>query len=76
MNADKNRQDPTNTQCYNKYGYVMNNLLIVNDPSGEVIPLLIAAGIAATIALFSYTAITYLKDGVKYYIGSALKAAS
>ncbi|WP_262496348.1 RHS repeat-associated core domain-containing protein [Chryseobacterium sp. PMSZPI] len=35
LNADENIQDPTNTQNYNKYGYVMNNPLIYNDPSGE-----------------------------------------
>ncbi|MGO4707573.1 RHS repeat-associated core domain-containing protein, partial [Chryseobacterium sp. 2TAF14] len=35
LNADENIQDPYNTQNYNKYGYVMNNPLIFNDPSGE-----------------------------------------
>lgn len=35
LNADDNIQDPTNTQNYNKYGYVMNNPLMFNDPSGE-----------------------------------------
>ncbi|WP_171006240.1 RHS repeat-associated core domain-containing protein [Chryseobacterium sp. 2VB] len=35
LNADENIQDPTNTQNYNKYGYVMNNPLIYNDPDGE-----------------------------------------
>ncbi|WP_336702081.1 RHS repeat-associated core domain-containing protein [Chryseobacterium indologenes] len=39
LNADENIQDPTNTQNYNKYGYVMNNPLMYNDPSGEFIPL-------------------------------------
>lgn len=36
LNADENIQDPTNTQNYNKYGYVMNNPLLYNDPSGEI----------------------------------------
>jgi len=36
LNADQNIQDPHNTQNYNKYGYVMNNPLMYNDPSGEV----------------------------------------
>ena len=36
LNADENIQDPYNTQNYNKYGYVMNNPLMYNDPSGEV----------------------------------------
>ncbi|WP_260446561.1 RHS repeat-associated core domain-containing protein [Chryseobacterium lactis] len=35
LNADENIQDPMNTQNYNKYGYVMNNPLMFNDPSGE-----------------------------------------
>jgi RHS repeat-associated protein len=35
LNADENIQDPTNTQNYNKYGYVMNNPMMYNDPSGE-----------------------------------------
>lgn len=37
LNADENIQDPYNTQNYNKYGYVMNNPLLFNDPSGEYI---------------------------------------
>ncbi len=36
LNADENIQDPNNTQNYNKYGYVMNNPLMYNDPSGEL----------------------------------------
>lgn len=35
LNADENIQEPTNTQNYNKYGYVMNNPLMFNDPNGE-----------------------------------------
>ncbi|WP_294219426.1 RHS repeat-associated core domain-containing protein [uncultured Chryseobacterium sp.] len=35
LNADENIQDPMNTQNYNKYGYVMNNPLMYNDPNGE-----------------------------------------
>ncbi|WP_183043923.1 RHS repeat-associated core domain-containing protein [Sphingobacterium siyangense] len=35
LNADENIQNPTNTQNYNKYGYVMNNPLMYNDPDGE-----------------------------------------
>ncbi|SDJ32093.1 RHS repeat-associated core domain-containing protein [Chryseobacterium jejuense] len=42
LNADENIQDPMNTQNYNKYGYVMNNPLMYNDPDGEF--LLWAAG--------------------------------
>lgn len=35
LNADEHIQDPYNTQNYNKYGYVLNNPLMFNDPSGE-----------------------------------------
>ena len=35
LNADDNIQDPYNSQSYNKYGYVLNNPLMYNDPSGE-----------------------------------------
>lgn len=45
LNADENIQDPYNTQNYNKYGYVLNNPLIYNDPSGEVLPFLIGVGL-------------------------------
>jgi RHS repeat-associated protein len=43
LNADENIQDPTNTQNYNKYGYVMNNPLMYNDPSGEFLQWIIGA---------------------------------
>lgn len=49
LNADEFIQDPNNTQNYNKYGYVMNNPLMHNDPSGEIMgwdDALIAIGIA------------------------------
>jgi len=58
LNADENIQDPYNTQNYNKYGYVLNNPLMFNDPSGEFlgIPALISAIIIASIvASYSYT---------------------
>ncbi|EKB54004.1 hypothetical protein HMPREF9699_02136, partial [Bergeyella zoohelcum ATCC 43767] len=35
LNADEHIQDPYNTQNYNKYGYVYNNPLMYNDPSGK-----------------------------------------
>ncbi|MCJ8155764.1 type IV secretion protein Rhs, partial [Chryseobacterium sp. SSA4.19] len=46
LNADENIQDPTNTQIYNKYGYAVNNPLMYNDPSGEVLPFLIGVGLS------------------------------
>lgn len=51
LNADENIQDPYNTQNYNKYGYVLNNPLMFNDPSGEflqfLIPILIKVAVGA-----------------------------
>lgn len=32
---DNNLQDPTNSQNFNRYGYVLNNPVNMNDPSGE-----------------------------------------
>ncbi|HFK5506811.1 RHS repeat domain-containing protein [Elizabethkingia anophelis] len=42
LNADENIQDPNNTQSYNKYGYVLNNPLMYNDPNGEFLQVLFA----------------------------------
>lgn len=65
LNADENIQDPTNTQNYNKYGYVMNNPLMFNDPSGElweagfflsyIAPVLYYAAIGAIVSAGIYT---------------------
>lgn len=62
LNADENIQDPVNTQNYNKYGYVMNNPLMFNDPSGEFIPIIFgmaavwsAVVIGAAVGLAAYT---------------------
>ncbi|MDR6405320.1 MULTISPECIES: RHS repeat-associated core domain-containing protein [Chryseobacterium] len=73
LNADENIQDPYNTQNYNKYGYVLNNPLMFNDPSGEAFQFLIAAGvgifwatvltgaiISSAIATFLYLSKAYL----------------
>ena len=49
LNADENIQDPYNTQNYNKYGYVMNNPLMFNDPSGEELVTLFTISMAAIV---------------------------
>ncbi|AZB18411.1 hypothetical protein EG352_11770 [Chryseobacterium indologenes] len=49
LNADENIQDPNNTQNYNKYGYVMNNPLMFNDPNGEELVTLFAISMAAIV---------------------------
>ncbi|QIY92777.1 hypothetical protein FOB44_17610 [Chryseobacterium gallinarum] len=53
LNADENIQDPYNTQNYNKYGYVLNNPLMYNDPSGEFA----FAAFAALLAKAVFTAV-------------------
>ncbi len=57
LNADENIQDPFNSQNYNKYGYVLNNPLMYNDPIGEYIWWLPIA-----IAAFSHTLQSYVAN--------------
>ncbi|MFP3596017.1 RHS repeat-associated core domain-containing protein [Chryseobacterium sp. SIMBA_029] len=78
LNADENIQDPTNTQNYNKYGYVMNNPLMYNDPTGEFFGLgefLSAVIIAAIVGGTAYS-IGVLISGDYWNIGSFLKATT
>ena len=86
LNADENIQDPHNTQNYNKYGYVFNNPLMYNDPSGEFIftalaawlgsKLIAAAVIGAAVGLASYTLGVLVTTGSlkSWNIGAALKS--
>lgn len=68
LNADENIQDPYNTQNYNKYGYVLNNPLMYNDPSGEFLQFLAIPIVKALVfAVVSYTA-TVLITGAKFNI--------
>ncbi|WP_050021965.1 RHS repeat domain-containing protein [Chryseobacterium sp. P1-3] len=68
LNADENIQDPYNTQNYNKYGYVLNNPLMFNDPSGEFWQFLAIPIVKAVLfAVVSYTA-TVLITGSKFNI--------
>lgn len=48
LQPDNNIQEPFNTQNYNRYGYVLNNPLKYNDPSGESILEFIAGFIFST----------------------------
>jgi RHS repeat-associated protein len=60
LNADENIQEPFNTQNYNKYGYVFNNPLLYNDPSGQIaflalVPIILkGAAIGAAVGLTTY----------------------
>lgn len=82
LNADENIQDPHNTQNYNKYGYVLNNPLMYNDPSGEFFAFLglgvlfwKAVIIGATVGLASYTVGLAVTGNLhQWNIGGALKA--
>ena len=44
LSPDNYVQDPYNTQSFNRYGYVWNNPLSYNDPSGEIIVTAIIIG--------------------------------
>ncbi len=88
LNADENIQDPYNTQNYNKYGYVFNNPLMFNDPSGEFIwflgvawaashvflaGLITAAVVGAAVGLAAYSLGVAISGG-KWQLGGALKS--
>lgn len=84
LNADENIQDPTNTQNYNKYGYVLNNPLMFSDPTGEFLFAAIALWavahsfwaaviIGATVGLASYSLGVGI-TGQKWNFGGALKS--
>ena len=76
LSPDNYVQDPTNTQNFNRYGYVMNNPLTRIDPSGEIvfaflIPVLgkffatvvSSAIVGAAIGVAGYTASVAFSDG-------------
>jgi RHS repeat-associated protein len=66
-------QQPENTQNYNRYAYVLNNPLMYTDPSGEIIPFLVAVAIGAAIAATTYTLTALLAD-VPFTVGGLAKA--
>lgn len=87
LNADENIQDVFNTQNYNKYGYVLNNPLMFNDPSGEFIfafvaawgvslfwgGVITAAFIGTAVGLAAYSLGVAISGG-KWQLGGALKS--
>lgn len=68
LNADENIQEPFNTQNYNKYGYVFNNPLLFNDPSGEIAFL----GITIAAAVLIKGAIVGAFIGLGAYMASVM----
>ncbi|MCD9577345.1 RHS repeat-associated core domain-containing protein [Flavobacterium soyae] len=54
LQPDNFVQDPFNAQSYNRYGYVFNNPLKFTDPSGEIVPLVIAGIILVSAAINVY----------------------
>jgi len=58
LSPDNFIQDPFNTQSFNRYGYVWNNPLKYNDPSGEFVfsltAVLIGAAIGAGVGAATY----------------------
>ena len=82
LNADENIQDPHNTQNYNKYGYVFNNPLMYNDPSGEFIGVVLAIVtsklfiVGAAVGAATYLITSAIKGTpitLKGFLGSAIK---
>jgi RHS repeat-associated protein len=77
LNADENIQDPFNTQNYNKYGYVLNNPLMFNDPSGEFFFLApVFAYIAANAIVIGTGALIGAAMGAIMYVGQAIYSNS
>ncbi|OMQ12516.1 hypothetical protein BXU01_06465 [[Flexibacter] sp. ATCC 35103] len=54
LQPDNFVQDPFSTQNFNRYGYCWNNPLKYTDPSGEIVPLVIAAIIVVSAAINVY----------------------
>ena len=55
LQPDNYVQDASNTQNYNRYGYVMNNPLKYSDPSGEFVHIIVGAVIGAVRNAIFYT---------------------
>ncbi|MEM9361245.1 MAG: RHS repeat-associated core domain-containing protein [Bacteroidota bacterium] len=72
LSPDNFIQDPYNTQNYNRYGYVLNNPLVVADPNGELF--WFAVGIGALIGGISQA----IKPGANFgsILGGALIGAA
>jgi RHS repeat-associated protein len=74
LQPDNFIQDPSNTQSFNRYGYVLNNPLKYNDPSGEI-GVLAVVGVGMLIGALSYT-ITALVSDVPFSVGGLLQSVA
>lgn len=75
LSPDNYIQDPSNTQNFNRYGYVLNNPLKYTDPSGEEGITVGAILIGAAVAALTYT-ITALTADVPFTVGGLIKSAA
>ncbi|UPT70708.1 MAG: RHS repeat-associated core domain-containing protein [Flavobacterium sp. JAD_PAG50586_2] len=73
LQPDNFIQDPSNTQNFNRYGYVLNNPLKYTDPSGEFF--VAAVLIGAAIAALTYT-ITAMATRTQMNFGGLLQSAA
>lgn len=73
LQPDNFIQDPSNTQNFNRYGYVLNNPLKYTDPSGE--EFLTAVIIGAAIAALTYT-ITAIATRTPFTFGGLLQSTA
>jgi len=82
LSPDNFIQDPYNTQSFNRYGYVWNNPLSYNDPSGEIVPLAPVYVLLFTGAWLSGISYAYFGNGgfrdiwLPMLIGAATSLAS
>ncbi len=74
LQPDNFIQDPSNTQNYNRYAYVLNNPLKYTDPSGEIAQAAVAMIVGAAIAVASYTVTALLAD-VPFTLGGLFETA-
>jgi RHS repeat-associated protein len=75
LSPDNYVQDPSNTQNFNRYGYVLNNPLKYTDSSGEIAEIAVAVIIGAGIAALTYT-ITALTADVPFTAGGLIKSVA
>ncbi|MBW3518531.1 RHS repeat-associated core domain-containing protein [Flavobacterium sp. NKUCC04_CG] len=66
LSPDNYVQDHTNTQNYNRYGYVLNNPLLYTDPSGESFVAAVVIGVAVAVVVNS---LSNLVNEVPFWYG-------